>query len=266
MDDLYFLLEIFDNIDIYLLILVRLIGFFMIMPIFVGLNMPGFVRIGFAALFAHMVYFSGIYGNVEIYYYDSILGYFLIAVKEFFVGFTMAYVVYLVFSTMYIVGHFIDDAIGFSMLSIFDPMSQIQVAISGNLLYMLFMVMLILTGGLNSILAVLFQSFEFLPIGRAVFLGNGEITLYILHLTIFAFYLGVQIAMPIIGTFIIINVSLGILVKAVPQMNVFVVGMPLKLLIGLILLYLVFPVIFNTYFRVFEEAYRAIVNVMGSLS
>lgn len=266
MDDIYFLADIFNNVDIFLLILVRIFGFFIILPILAGANVPATIRAGFACLFAYMVYFSGIYGEVDLNYYNNLSGYFFLIIKEFLVGFTMAYVIYLVFSVMYIVGHFIDDTIGFSMVSVFDPVSQIQVPITGNLLYLFAMALLIVTGGLNAILAVLFQSFEMLPIGQAVFLENENLTLYVLSLTINAFYMGIQIAMPIVGALMIINISLGILVKASPQMNVFVVGMPFKLLVGLILFFMILPIFANVYDLLFDEAYKAIVNVIRSLS
>lgn len=266
MDNMYFLIDIYSQIDIFLLILVRLFGFFIIAPIFSSMNIPSTSRIGFAILFAYMIYFSGIYGEVEVYYYNNILAYFLLVIKEFLVGFTIAYVVYAIFSVMYIVGHFIDDTIGFSMVSVFDPVSQIQVPITGNLLYLLSMVLLLITGGFNIILYGVFKSFQLIPIGQAVFLENESITLYILSLTVSIFYMGIQIAMPIVSALMIINVSLGILVKAVPQMNVFVVGMPFKLLIGLILLFIILPIFISVNNLLFDEAIRAIENVMRSLS
>lgn len=266
MDDIFFLVEIFNNIEIFLLILVRIFGFFIILPILAGANIPATIRAGLACLFAYMVYFSGIYGEVDINYYNNLAGYFFLIIKEFLVGFTMAYVVYLIFSVVYIVGHFIDDTIGFAMISVFDPVSQIQVPITGNLLYLFTMALLIVSGGLNSILAVLFQSFEILPIGQAVLLENETLTTYILSLTINAFYMGIQISMPIVGVLMIINISLGILVKASPQMNVFVVGMPFILIVGLIFFFMIFPIFTSVYDLLFEEAYRAIVNVIRSLS
>lgn len=263
MEDLGFLIDIFERVDVFLLILVRLIGFFVILPILSGANIPAMIRMSFSVGFAFMVYVSGLYVD-HSFWNDSILGFFWLVVGEFFIGFTMAYVVYIVFSLLYLVGQFMDDSIGFNMVSVMDPASQIQVPVIGNLLYLMAMVMLVIGGGLNRLLFALFGSFQVAPIGINFF-ANEALPMYVIGLIVTTFYMGLQIAMPVVGALLAINISLGLLVKTVPQMNIFAVGIPLRMFLGLIILFVVIPVFGTVFTRVFEIAYNAVIDVILAL-
>jgi len=76
----------------------------------------------------------------------------------------------------------------------------------------------------------------------------------------------VQIGLPITGAIMIIDIAMGMLVKAAPQMNVFVVGMPIKLLAGLTLLYMLTPLLSNAYNTIFDLAYSALAGVMKGMA
>jgi flagellar biosynthetic protein FliR len=79
--------------------------------------------------------------------------------------------------------------------------------------------------------------------------------------------LAVQIALPIVGTMFIIDVCLGIMVKSVPQMNVFVVGMPLKVLVGLLLVFLVMAPNFGfIYQNIFDRAINSLLEVIERMA
>jgi flagellar biosynthetic protein FliR len=109
------------------------------------------------------------------------------------------------------------------------------------------------------------MSFEVLPIGEAHIINNSFIAHYIMGLLVRYFALGVQLAMPLIGTILLMDVSMGFLVKAAPQMNVFVVGMPIKLLVGLFILYTVVPAFGFVYEHIFAMSMDALYSMMGGL-
>ena len=256
-------LDLFNNIDVLLVVLVRLTGFFMMLPLFSGSSIPVTFRIMFIVPLAYIIYSSGVVTNVS--YYDSIFGLGLLLIKEFFTGFSMSFAVYIIFTIMYMAGQFIDYQIGFSMVSVLDPVSQIQVPITGNLLNILMLLILIRSGGFHVFVATIYRSFDVLPIGQAVILNNSTVPWLIINLITEYFSLGVQLAVPIMGTIMIVDISMGFLVKAAPQMNVFVVGMPIKLLVGLVVLYAVVPAFGGIYEFIYEQAMEALLNVMGGL-
>jgi flagellar biosynthetic protein FliR len=151
------------------------------------------------------------------------------------------------------------------MANVLDPITQIQVPLAGNLLFMMMGLMLVQSGGLHSFVSALFFSYDVIPIGHAEILNNGAILNGLLTLMSNYFLIGVQISMPIVGSLMILTIALGLLVKSVPQMNIFVVGMPVKLLLGLMILYFIIPVFADVYNVIFSQATRAVINMLNSL-
>ena len=262
-DNLYFLAEIFNNADMFLLIMVRLLGFFVIMPIFSGSSVPGMARMGFAAAFSIIIYTTGAYGNHAIFFHENIIGFALIAITEFLIGFVQAYIVYIMFSMLYFVGQLLDRDIGFAMVSVLDPISQLQVPIIGNILFMLAMVIMIISDGLNFFLGALFQSYHIIPVGAVWFFEPYQaVSWHIIRVIIGSFELGLRISMPIMGSILVVNLALGMLLKSMPQMNMFVVGMPLKLVFGLGMLIVLLPIFANVSITIFDRAFYHIEYVI----
>lgn len=257
-------IDFYNQIDILLLIMIRLLAFFIVLPIFSGVNIPNTVKVTFSFAVAIMLFLSG--AVTEVHYSNSVMGYLLLMIQEFFVGFSIAFVIYIIFSLIYFSGQLIDYQLGLSMMSVYDPISQIQVPIVGNLFYFIICFLLVHTGGLNAFIGAMFHSYRILPIGSAMLLGNNRLIMYMLQLVTQFFVTGVQIAMPIMGSILIVDIVLGLLVKAVPQMNVFVVGMPLKVLVGFFLLYFTAPLILSVYDFTFRDSYRAIMNMLRGMT
>jgi len=258
------LLYAFNNVDVLLIIFVRLIGFFLMIPLFSGTTIPMFIRILFVVPLAYIIFTSGVVTSV--YYDDSIVGLTVLMVREFFVGFSMSFVVYIIFTLMYLAGQMIDHQMGFAMVSVLDPVAQIQVPITGNLLNIMTILLLVRSGGFNYFVAAIYRSFEFLPIGQAQILNNEFLAYYVVTMFVQYFILGVQLAMPIVGTVLLIDVSMGFLVKAAPQMNVFVVGIPIKMAVGMLILYAVIPAFAHIYEFIETRSLDALFNIMGGLA
>jgi flagellar biosynthetic protein FliR len=146
------------------------------------------------------------------------------------------------------------------MVSVLDPVTQIQVPITGNLLYLITLLMLVTTHGINHIIGAFLYCFQKIPLGGAMILSNEGLLNMAVDVIVNFMVIGVRISMPILGTILVLDVGLGILVKAVPQMNVFVVGMPIKLLIGLSVFIIIVPIFSTIYENIFWEAYRNLQN------
>ncbi|MDR1531728.1 MAG: flagellar biosynthetic protein FliR [Clostridiales bacterium] len=258
-----YIIYFYSRVDVFLLILVRIIGFVVVLPIFSSASIPTLVKVLFSVAVAYLIFVTDKIG--EVYYYNSVPGYVTLIAQEFITGMIMAFVAYVVFTSLYFAGQMIDYQIGFSMVNIFDPISQIQVPIVGNLLYFVLAVIMVQSGGFNALLSAVFYSYDVLPVGAAALLGNRNIISVLLGLLGNFFNISVRFAMPVVGSILVIDAALGLMVKAVPQMNVFVVGMPIKLLIGLILLYVITPNFIIMYDVMFNEVYRAVSNIVRSL-
>jgi len=243
--------------------MVRILAFFIIVPVLSGTTIPNTVKVGLAFLVSFLIFVSGKAGLIE--YGDSAAGYIYLLLQEFMTGFILGFVVYLVFSLVLFTGQIIDFQIGFAMVRVMDPATQQQVPIVGSLYSLVFFTLLVVTGGFNAILSALFHSFEILPVGGANLIGNPYLALQIVHMMTEFIVIAVRFALPILGAKLIVDVSLGLLAKAAPQMHIFVIGMPIKLLLGLALLMVLTPTLDAMYRVVFDEAYRRLIDVIRGL-
>lgn len=256
--------EPFTYLDAFLLVFVRMISFFIAVPLFGIRNIPRTTKIAIAFFTAAIMI------SVQPMTLDvssaQIIPYAILVVKEFLVGWIIGFGAYLAFSIITLAGQLIDYQIGFTMVNVFDPLSQVQITITGNLYYYLLLLMMLATNTHYILIKGLVNSFEWIPIGTSTF----KIGLYTEIINFFGdfFIIALQIAAPMIGSMLIINVVLGILARATPQMNMFVVGLPLKLMVGLVVLLItlaVFPHVSDWIFERMLKLVDTIVKGMSSL-
>ncbi|MCL2170586.1 MAG: flagellar biosynthetic protein FliR [Defluviitaleaceae bacterium] len=256
-------LELFNNVDVFLAVFVRIIGIFVILPVFSGQNIPAPARISLALGLALLAMTSQSV-NLPPYHF-SIWGFAALLVSEFMVGMIIGFVVMMLFSLFQFVGQLVDHQMGFAMVSVHDPLGQQQAPVSGNLYFFIVTIFFIVTGAMNHIIFILFESFGVIDIGTAEVVGNADLIAQTLNIIVIYFHLGVRIAVPITGTLLAVDIILGILVKAVPQMNVFVVGLPLKVFLGSILLYLTLPMLQPIFANVFNHVVGFIMEMIRGM-
>ncbi|MDR2183281.1 MAG: flagellar biosynthetic protein FliR [Clostridiales bacterium] len=257
------LIELFGNVDVFLVVFVRVMGFFIILPVMAGQNMPIYARLGLSLGMALLAFTSGV---IELPPYQfTLIGFSFLIMQEFMIGLVIGFVVMMYFSLFHFVGQLVDFQIGFSMVSVADPFGQMQTPITGNFYYLIVSVFFVWSGALHAVIEAFFASFGMLPIGEAHVLGNAALTFFVFEVIIEYFVLALRIAMPVIGTVIIVDIILGILVKAVPQMNVFVVGLPIKVFLGLIVIYLTLPLLQAAFGFVMNDVIATIWNVIGGM-
>ena len=253
--------HVFLRIDIVFLVMLRIIGFFIAVPIFGGKHVPSYAKIGISFIMATIVLSAE--GSPVVVYDNHIMGYGFLIIKEFMIGITIGFTVYLVFSTVFLAGQLIDFQVGFSMVSVMDPLSEMQVPITGNLYYFMISAILLAVNGHHTILRALFYSYRVLPIGQAVF--TEQISRAYIDMVSAYFVIAFKIASPIIGAIFLIDLSLGILARTAPQMNIFVVGLPMKLLMGLLALIVIMPTFSTVADFLFHEMYKNIFTIIKGL-
>ncbi|MDR3092212.1 MAG: flagellar biosynthetic protein FliR [Clostridiales bacterium] len=257
-------LNFFDNIDVLLLTFVRVCGFFVVAPVFSSSSVPISLRAPLAVLTAYAVYSSGVVTPPD--YDPATYEYVYIMVSEFLVGMVIGFTVYLVVSVLFFVGQIMDYQIGFSMVSVLDPLTQIQVPITGNMLYLVMTLIFMETGALNQLIVAFVDSFGRIPQGTGFIIGNVGLMNMFVDMLVDFFEIGVRIAMPMLGTVLVLDVALGLLVKAAPQMNIFVVGMPAKLLVGLVVLVIIVPSMSVVYHNLFNDSFRNVMNIINEMA
>jgi flagellar biosynthetic protein FliR len=260
MEFLPLMIDFFNNIDVLMLILVRVSAFLIFMPVLSSMAIPMQFRLFFAFVMSIALYSAGVVETVT--FNDTVTGFIVLIIAEVMTGVLMGFVLTFVLNVILFAGQFIDFSMGFAMVNVMDPVQQIQVPVMGNILFMSASALLIVIGGLHVFLRVFFDSFLLIPIGTAFILGNAPLADFIVWMFVGFVTLAVQMALPIVGTMLIIDVCLGIMVKAVPQMNVFVIGMPLKVLVGL---FLVFSVMIPNLGTIYNNIFGMALDGMASI-
>ncbi|MGE5613905.1 MAG: flagellar biosynthetic protein FliR [Bacillota bacterium] len=227
-----------NGFDMFLLVLVRMTGLFVVSPIFGRRNIPAYMKVGFSFFISLILVNTNVIRAAQ--YDDNLLSYTLLVIKEFMVGLTTGFVAYITYTAIYIAGEVIDMQIGFGVVNVMDPMSNIQVPVTSNVYFIISMLVLLSINGHHMLIKALFDSYKTLPPGLALFNADLQGGLMNLFGTVFA--TGFKIAAPAVAAIFIADVALATISRMVPQLNIFVIGMPLKIIVGLLILVITIPV------------------------
>ncbi|SHJ68411.1 flagellar biosynthetic protein FliR [Caminicella sporogenes DSM 14501] len=223
-------------------------------PLFGSNNIPNTVKIGFSLFFTYIVFPLIDFPNELVINNFTVL--FIYLVLEFLNGLMFGFISLLILNSIYVAGMIVDRNIGFSIVNVISPQDESEMPVSANLYYTIAILIFLLTDSHHILIKALIQSFRTIPIGYRFYdlLLISKVT----QLMRTSFIIGFKIAAPIIVTIFITNVLLGILSRSIPQMNVFIVGMPLKIFIGLLTIYIALPL----YFKIFKNIFDILIDTI----
>ncbi|KMK77358.1 flagellar biosynthetic protein FliR [Alkalihalobacillus pseudalcaliphilus] len=232
----------------FLLVFVRILAFIAVLPIYGYRTIPSTFKIGLSLFLAWTLIFTLQDPFVEI---DAV--YFLLIIKEVLVGLMVGLIAMIMLYAIQIAGGFIDMNMGFLIANVVDPQTGAQSPLVGTYLYTFAILFLLMINGHHLLLDGVFYSYQFIPIDQLFLPFGDEGVVYFVAAT-FAkmFMIAFQMALPIVGSLFLVDVALGMISRSVPQMNVFVVGLPVKIMVGLLLL--------TVYMGVFFMLVRALMN------
>lgn len=229
MEDLTY---IFTHVDVFLMVFCRILCFVVLLPIVEETGLPNMAKVGLSLCLSIVVLCTLSPDSVS--YEPTMLQFTFIIVKECIVGFILGFGVKIFFQVYLFVGSLLSIQGGLSMSTVLDPTSATQSTIIGRLYNLTFMVLFILANGYEWLIKALIESFTTIPIKEALF------TPYIVQTFVAAiseyFVISFKLAMPILGIILLVDVGMGVLARAVPQMNMFVVGIPIKIIILFLLM------------------------------
>ncbi len=224
----------YGDLEIFLLVFVRITCFIVVCPFFGGNQTPNLVKVGFSFLLSVLIFGAVPYNAPE---YNTIIGYTVIVLKEAMAGFLIGYAVQLSVLIVNFAGTIVDMQIGLSMVSLFDPNTNENVTITGTLYSQVLTIMLILSGMYHFILRALVDSFTLIPINN-ITIHSDRMLQAITDFLRDYIVIGFRISLPIFIITFITNVILGVLAKVSPQMNMFSVGIQIKIVIGLMIMFI----------------------------
>lgn len=245
----------------FALVLVRMTGLFIISPVFGRKNVPVYLKIGFSVVMSLILINTIQIDNLS--YINNIYQYMFTVLKEFITGLMIGFVSYLFFSVIYLAGQLIDVKIGFAMVNVLDPASNIQIPITSNFYLVISMIVFLGIRGHHMLIKAVFDSYKYVPLGGAVF--DDKIVEDFIRIFGELLATGVKIAAPVIVAILLTDVALGILSKTIPQMNIFIVGMPLKILMGIVILMLSLPLFIMLLDMLFNGMNEEIINFINTI-
>ena len=243
------------DFEYILLITVRIASFVFVAPFFSQRGVPAQAKIGLS-FFIAVILFHIVPPPEKVF--AGVLGYGVAVLKEGITGLLIGFAAYICNSIVIFAGNIIDMDIGLSMAQEYNPDMSMQITSTGNLYYYLIFAMLIATGMDRYLLRVACDSFYVVPIGGAVFEWDSlllSMTTYMGDL----FVIGFRIFLPVFAVIMIMNCILGVMAKVAPQINMFSIGIQLKVLVGLSVLFLVAFLFPNVSDMVFNEIRKMVV-------
>lgn len=248
------------RIDLLLLLFLRMLGLFTTAPILSNRLVPIQMRVAVsfgAAVILLPLFIARPDSPLPA---QNLLQIAPVAIRELMVGMVIGFVTSITFAGIQLAGQLLDLNMGLSLVNVLDPTTNTQVPLLGNLLYIISILIFFVIGGHLWLITAVMESYAIVPLGMAEV--TPQLTEAILIMTARMFVVGVKIAAPIVAALFLTIVALGILNRAVPQLNVFFMGLPLQFAIGIFMLILVMP-LFLSYLQVlFRDLFEGIPAIL----
>ena len=253
----------YENFPTYLMVFFRIIGFLIIAPLFSSRNVLSMMKAGLAMLISILVVPTMVDTNF-LTIDSSLLLFFIYGISEFAIGLSLGFVATLFFDSINLAGQLIDMQMGFGIVNVVDPQSGAQMPVMGTFKYFLTMFFYLSVNGHILLLDALIKSYQIIPLGN--FSVDMNLMNFIIYVTTNLFVIALKIALPYVGALFATDFILGIIARTVPQMNVFMIGMPLKIGIGFILAIIIIPLYIYMLGAFFERSFKDIYTLIRVLS
>ena len=246
-----------------MLMITRVSSMFVLSPVLGRNSIPARLKIGFSLLLALML--INLFPPVAPLAFQTLPALLFAVAAELIIGFVIGFVTILFFNIVFTAGHLIDMQLGFAMATMYDPATNSNMPISGSLLNIIMIQSFLVTGGLPRLVGVVANTFKVIPVGGAVFPATPLLGA-VLDAFMVSFTLSVNVAMPVMASALLAEIGLGIIVRTAPQMNVFVIGIPIKVLLGLIMIFLMVPIFVYFTNPIFDVMYDTIDSVIKGMT
>ncbi len=233
----------FANILMYVLLFIRFLGMVALNPLLSRNNVPMMVRTGLAFLLAFLLApMQSEEALAQVYAMDTATFGFAV-VWEAGIGMVLGYIFQLFYMMLFFSGDLVDTEIGMAMAKTFDPGSSVNSGFSASFFTLMFTLYIFAAGAHLEMFYLFADTLRALPVGAFRF--SGGILTFILQLFVRVFTLALRLWAPFMAAEFVLQMGMGILMKFIPQISVFVINFQMKILLGLLLLYWFAPIVGN---------------------
>lgn len=251
------------DLEYFLLILTRVSCFIFIAPFFSMKNTPASVRVGISFFTSLLLYQA--MTPAEAVVYHTLLEYMIIVLKEAVTGLLIGFSSTICTSIVNFAGSIVDMETGLSMVTLMDPTSRDSTSITGVLYQYVLMLMMIATGLYRYLFAAFADTYRLVPVNGTVLKSEALLNSMIEFLGDYVI-IGFRIVLPIFCTILMLNAILGILAKVSPQMNMFAVGIQMKILVGLSVIFFTAGMLPGMADFIFDEMKRMFLSFVGGMT
>lgn len=252
---------LFSSAQIFMLAFTRVAGILSAGPMFIGRNVPGMFKLGLC-FFVTLLVLPGLQ-SASIHLPSTLLGLVLVLLHEVAIGLAVGLLAQVVFASVQMAGELLGLQMGFSMMNLVDPSSGATMPVIGQIYGLFATLIFFLIDAHHIFVRGVFASFELAPLGAAT-LGPAAVA------TLTAavgklFVMALELGGPVMAALFLADVALGLVARTLPQMNIFTVGLPLKIVLGLVTLAATLPIFVSVLTRQFsalEPALRQLFHGM----
>jgi flagellar biosynthesis protein FliR len=223
----------------FAMVLTRISAFLLVVPIFGWEGIPMTIKVAGTMLLS--IFFSITNSPVVAAEQASVIPAIILLAAEAAYGLALGTIASVLFGAVKLSGRIIEDQMGLSMAEILDPLSEERGQPLASFLEIIFAIAFLAANGHHLLIKVIQRSFELFPAGKiptmATLAGN------LLEATSVMLTAGLRLAAPILAALLVLLVALAILSRIVPEMDIFFISFPLRIILGLILLVALVPFI-----------------------
>ena len=244
---------------LFSLILMRMSGAIALNPILGRTNLPASARAAMAFAFSALLYTG--FGGVLEHTPSGMLEYGVMLLGELLLGLSMGFVMELMFVTVRFASSVMDYTMGLSMAQIYDPQYNTQMTLTTGLFYALLAMLFLACDGHLNLIGLFYASARLIPFGQAAL--EPELARLMMGVFSWSILTGLQIAFPLMAMELVTEAAIGILMRIIPQINVFVVNFQLKILVGLLMLVFLFSPMSDRLYRIINQAEIYLWQMLG---
>ena len=220
--------KVWQNVGLFAIFFARTASFLFILPILGNRSVPVPAKIGLAAFVS--IFLLSVLGGAANRLPEALLPFILVVVGEVLVGLALGFVTQFLFTGVQMAGELVGIQMGFGLARVMDPEFQTQVSIMGEFQLLVVLLIYLSIDGHHFLMEGFARSYQTIPVAGVV-VGRGVVE-HVVGMASGMFESAVKIGAPAIVALLLTNFTLGVLARTVPQMNVFIVGLPLKIAVG----------------------------------
>ncbi len=251
--------------QIFLLVFARILVFIEIAPLLNSSAIPQIAKIGLAFFISTAVLPSVVSSGVYTIP-DSGLQYAMLLIGEALIGIITGFFLDLIMAVFQLAGQFFSTQMGFASSQVYDPLAQIQIPLMGQFLNLTAMLIFLSVGGFQKLfLGGIYNSFKAVTVSQFIQSKDSVIPMLLSGMS-GLFGQALVIAMPVMGVLLLMQITMGLLAKAAPQMNLLMLAFPINIFMAFLVLVAMMPLMLQTFENIIDYGFNGLYELLRAMT